>query len=356
MTSAPDASSNSDDHNWTDPWKDGTIGEFLHEFSALGLTLSNALGSLPYAQRSILIHMAARHTEFLPTSLREDISHERVIEALAALDFEAPEAKCLALTLYPILVGYLATQFFYYRTISHPSVNLSTLKARVAELSHRSLDTLIPNRVDGILSILCGELVAPSLTDLPDVKAAQEADPSLASELEFFIVREVALGSVIWQIADSIRYPVEPKEMVSGRVFISYATADKRKIRHFEKYLISAGLHVWRDEKEILAGSPILDRVRSGIVGESDIVVVFLSANSVESEWVRNEIRMAYDREIKSRRIVIVPVLIADCSIPPELGIKKYVDGRRSIKKASDELITAIKAHIYEGYKKMDCE
>lgn len=53
-----------------------------------------------------------------------------------------------------------------------------------------------------------------------------------------------------------------------------------------------------------------------------------MSVNSLRSEWVATEIRIAYQRELDLGRTVLIPVLLGDCSIPPELGVKKYVDAR----------------------------
>jgi hypothetical protein len=51
-----------------------------------------------------------------------------------------------------------------------------------------------------------------------------------------------------------------------------------------------------------------------------------LSADSVESQWVRREWTAAYVRELEERKIIIVPILYKVCEVPLMLRGRHYAD------------------------------
>jgi TIR domain/NB-ARC domain len=61
---------------------------------------------------------------------------------------------------------------------------------------------------------------------------------------------------------------------------------------------------------------------------ESDVVLLILSPDSVESSWVEEEWTGAYWEQTNTRATMLVPVLYKDCRIPRLLRNKKYFDLR----------------------------
>src|SRR5262249_37531235 len=59
-----------------------------------------------------------------------------------------------------------------------------------------------------------------------------------------------------------------------------------------------------------------------------DIFILLLSAASVASKWVADEVAAALSRELNDRGIRVAPVLIADCDVPPLLANRVYFDLR----------------------------
>jgi len=57
-------------------------------------------------------------------------------------------------------------------------------------------------------------------------------------------------------------------------------------------------------------------------------LLVILSKASVESEWCKKELAAALTRELKEKRIVVLPVLKEECAIPLFLPDKLYADFR----------------------------
>ena len=101
---------------------------------------------------------------------------------------------------------------------------------------------------------------------------------------------------------------------------------------------------MWFDQWEIRVGDSLLGRIGGGI-RSNDFLMVLLSPDSVKSEWVKKELSEAMSREIAEKRVVVLPVLVRDCEIPPFLTDKRYADFRADYERGLDELIEAIRHH-----------
>jgi hypothetical protein len=67
-----------------------------------------------------------------------------------------------------------------------------------------------------------------------------------------------------------------------------------------------------------------------------------LSPNSIQSEWVKRELNAALMRELEDKKVVVLPILIADCKIPVLLKEKKYADFRESYEKGFEDFLLAV--------------
>jgi formylglycine-generating enzyme required for sulfatase activity len=79
-------------------------------------------------------------------------------------------------------------------------------------------------------------------------------------------------------------------------IFISYARADRKRVRTFAEALEKRGWRVWWDQR-IRSGSSF-DRVIEQALSEARCIVVIWSQNSVESDWVRVEAGDGLERDI----------------------------------------------------------
>lgn len=111
------------------------------------------------------------------------------------------------------------------------------------------------------------------------------------------------------------------------KVFICHSSTNKRFVHRFAEDVEIAGGAVWVDEAEIRVGDSLVRRIEQGII-DAEFLVVVLSPQSVDSEWVRRELESALTREIAGRRMAVLPVLLEDCEIPPFLAARKYADFR----------------------------
>jgi len=123
-------------------------------------------------------------------------------------------------------------------------------------------------------------------------------------------------------------------------VFLSHSSVDKDEVRKLAKDL-ERSADLFFDEKSIIPGQSITKSINDGLLG-SDAIVLVLSKNSINSDWVLRE--YSYAIHVKK---VIIPVLLHDCIIPPMLADIKYiraydqsVDVYDSVIKALDILVT----------------
>jgi hypothetical protein len=110
-------------------------------------------------------------------------------------------------------------------------------------------------------------------------------------------------------------------------VFISYSSKDRAFATRLASDLKAKGLRVWFDQWELKVGDSLISKISSG-VSSNDYLVVVLSKSSIASEWVRKELNAALMRELTEKRVVVLPVLIENCQIPPFLSDKVYADFR----------------------------
>jgi len=133
------------------------------------------------------------------------------------------------------------------------------------------------------------------------------------------------LESMAWRFASK---PFSPKPVEQDKrppkFFISYSSKDQYVAEQIASSLKSSGFGYWLDQKEILVGQQILDRVSDGIMIESDYLITILSENSMRSGWCKMELRMGYQREIEEDRVFVLPVRIDEVDVPKEIKIKKF--------------------------------
>lgn len=95
-----------------------------------------------------------------------------------------------------------------------------------------------------------------------------------------------------------------------GGIFISYSRADSKFVNKLYKELKESGASVWLDRHDLLAGS--LKEQLTRAIRIQDITIVVLSENSIDSDWVENELEMARKKERDEGRDVICPIALDD--------------------------------------------
>ena len=122
------------------------------------------------------------------------------------------------------------------------------------------------------------------------------------------------------------------------RIFISYTSSDGKFADKLATDLSSFGAYIFYAKWEIKVGDSIVDKINKALTTH-DYLVVILSKNSVNSEWVQRELNSSLMRQLKDKDIKIKPVLIQDCDIPALLSDIKYADFRHDYNKGFTSLI-----------------
>ena len=96
------------------------------------------------------------------------------------------------------------------------------------------------------------------------------------------------------------------------KVFLSYSRADKNFVEKLKRDLENNGIKIWYDEKNLYDGDIIKEAILEGI-NQSDCFLFVISPNSIKSDWVKFELKNAFDQHEKFQKRII-PVLIGDMS------------------------------------------
>jgi len=124
-------------------------------------------------------------------------------------------------------------------------------------------------------------------------------------------------------------------------LFISYSSKDRHFVERLAEDLHTHGVKVWLDKWEINVGDSIIEKIEDGIA-ENDFLAVVLSLNSTQSNWVRKELSAGLIKELNSRSVVVLPILLEKCNMPLLLSDKKYADFRYDYHAGLNDLIKVL--------------
>jgi len=106
-------------------------------------------------------------------------------------------------------------------------------------------------------------------------------------------------------------------------IFLSHNSKDKPFVRRLAERLTESGATIWLDEVNIRIGDSLVDKI-SEAIREVDFIAAVISKNSINSPWVKKELSLAVTKEIKSKSVVVLPIVIDDCPMPGSLADKLY--------------------------------
>ena len=131
-------------------------------------------------------------------------------------------------------------------------------------------------------------------------------------------------------------------------VFISYSHENSEIVDRIARQLVDTNVHVWFDKWELRPGDSLIAKIQDAI-GEADCLCVVLSPKAIESAWFKKELNAGLIRELEEKRVIIIPILIEDCTIPIFLREKMYADFRSDYDKGFSSLIEALAPIINES-------
>ncbi len=112
------------------------------------------------------------------------------------------------------------------------------------------------------------------------------------------------------------------------KVFLSHSSAQKPLVREIKAHL-PRHIHAWLDEETLVLGDQIESVLRGEIISNTDVVLLFVDAESVNSGWVAKEIGWALEREHELDRTILLPIVLDDTAWaalkPPSLKDRRYL-------------------------------
>lgn len=93
--------------------------------------------------------------------------------------------------------------------------------------------------------------------------------------------------------------------------FISYASADEAFAEQLHADLIQAGVTCWFAPEDLKIG----DKIRSTLdrsIQTHDKLLLILSQNSIESDWVEKEVETAFELERRQGNLLLFPIRLDD--------------------------------------------
>ena len=138
------------------------------------------------------------------------------------------------------------------------------------------------------------------------------------------------------------------------KIFISHSSKDKKIARRLFEDMKKMGFDPWLDEAEIAVGECILTKINDGIAN-SDYIVIILSKNSVNSNWVEKEWKSKYWDEISSGLVTVLPILTDDCAIPKLLQTKKYANFTEGYTVGFAHLMNALQKKRHVDQEQISC-
>lgn len=127
-------------------------------------------------------------------------------------------------------------------------------------------------------------------------------------------------------------------------IFISYSRRDDETMRKIAFFLRDQGFKVWVDNEKLIPGTPAWEESIENAIKSALAVIVILSPDSKNSEWVRREI--TYSDQFSKRVFPVLAKGTEDSSLPIRLVTRQYVDFRKGEEEGLKSLMAALLFHI----------
>jgi len=178
-----------------------------------------------------------------------------------------------------------------------PRVQLRDTDFTGAALNHTVFAEVNLSAVKGLDSVIHS---GPSTIGVDTIHASQGRIPEV-------FLRGAGVPDALIAYARSL--VGRPNEFYS--CFISYSSRDQDFAERLHADLQSKGVRCWFAPEDMKIGDKIWDRLDRSI-RLHDKLLLILSANSIGSEWVEDEVTTAFEEERKRGKTVLFPVRVDD--------------------------------------------
>lgn len=145
-----------------------------------------------------------------------------------------------------------------------------------------------------------------------------------------------------------------PNPSTAPKAFFSYSHDDQIKVDLIKEKIKNRSISIkggeikidtFIDREDIAGGEDFAERIVNELE-KTNLFLPFLSENSVESEWVREELRKAKNHEIENRdEFRIIPVKLDDCDVPNIIRGQRYLELESSYDHLADDIIESMEHH-----------
>lgn len=164
----------------------------------------------------------------------------------------------------------------------------------------------------------------PPLPEIPRISPISGCQTVYAWSLLKHVLNETGDQQVRIRIDHAVRWDIDYLGVLiqtknnEPKVFLSYSWTDEIIAKKLVESLEDRSIHVWIDRATILLGDRVWAEIQRAIE-QVQYVIVLLSKESVKSKWVLDELRHALKTETNTGQSRVLPVVLEDCDIPPEL-------------------------------------
>ena len=103
------------------------------------------------------------------------------------------------------------------------------------------------------------------------------------------------------------------------KVFISHSSSDKKFVRTLKDCLNENGILTFFDEDQLDLGDNLVAKLENAL-NETSHLVIILSPASINSKWVKYELKKALDNHETGVTQKIIPIKYRECEIPSEIN------------------------------------
>ena len=127
------------------------------------------------------------------------------------------------------------------------------------------------------------------------------------------------------------------------RCFISHSSKDKDRFVLPLATRLDAGVDAWLDKWGLGVGDNLITKIYDEGIGQADYVIVVISANSMASRWVKDEMEVSKVREIEGTTRLL-PIVLDGSSVPVALSAKRHlrIEDPTSFDEQFSELVQVI--------------
>jgi len=109
--------------------------------------------------------------------------------------------------------------------------------------------------------------------------------------------------------------PTYVRTFADHDIFLSYSAKDNSKAKKIEEILLTGGLTVFRDEKNIELGSNFSEEIRNGLRGSREVILL-CSKQALQSDWIKRELGAAWVLNLK---VMTITLNLDVEELPPDL-------------------------------------